>query len=534
MKKFKMPDSFSILFIIIVIISILTWIIPAGEYVYECNNGVSSIEIAGQAVCPISQEASDQIVLSQAYGEEIDSTLYSSDVKYVYQQSEQNRQGLWQIFNAPVNGFYDAVDISLFIIVIGGFLNIVMQTGALNAGIGKLLKKFAGKERMLIPILMILFGIGGTTFGMCEETIAFFVLIIPVMILAGYDSMVGFMVITLGAGVGVLVSTTNPFAIGVASSATGVSIGQGLIGRLILLAILEGIAIWYTMRYAKKVKSNPEESLLSDINEEINAELLHNKATAPELTKAHRNILIMFASTFLILILGVVPWSDFGITAFEKFNDFANKLSLLGGTEGAVALGTWWFGELTMLFLVSSFVIGIYARSQKLLAQPVIDAFIEGAKDLLSVALIVALARGIGIVLKAGGMDATLLYYGSHALSQLGQVPYIIGTYLFFIPMSFLIPSTSGLAAATMPVMGPLSDMIYGSNEGIIYVITSFSAASGLVNLITPTSGVIMGGLALSKIPYDRWVKAVFPLMIILSIAICVFLSLGSIFNFVA
>ncbi len=534
MKKFKMPDSFTILFILIFIIGLLTWFVPAGSYDYTCADGSSPIAYNETDVCPKDEAAATEIQIAVATGAEVSEDLYTTETTYEYHEQEEMSQGLWQILMSPIDGFYDAVDIALFVLIVGGYINIVMKSGALMAGIGSLLKKFNGREHLLIPILMILFGIGGTTYGMAEETIAFYLLIVPIFMMAGYDSLVGVMVIMLGAGVGVLASTINPFAIGVASSAAGIGIGSGIVSRTILFIIVEAIAIAFTMRYAKKVKEDINNSKVADLHEKTKVELLSSQTEIQEMKGAHKVILTLFALSFVIMILAVIPWTDFDILIFSKINDWFNaNLALIAGNAGMAELGTWWFGEFSMLFLVFAIIIGAYAKKTKIMEDTFIDAFIEGAKDLLSVALIIGLARGIAVVMTNGGMDSTLLYYGSSLLGNLGEVAFIIGTYLFYIPMSFLIPSTSGMAGATMPVMAPLGEMVYGSTEGIIYTITAYSAASGVVNIITPTSGVVMGGLALAKVPYNRWVKFVMPLLIVLSVVIIIFLTLGSIINFV-
>ncbi len=534
MKKFKMPDSFTILFILIFVIGILTWFVPSGGYDYICADGSNAISYNEENICPNNADAKTEIQVAIANESEVDSNLYNTNVTYEYSEKDGMSQGLWQMLMAPIDGFYEAVDIALFVLIVGGYINIVMKSGALMAGIGSLLKKFNGREHLLIPILMILFGIGGTTYGMAEETIAFYLLIVPIFMMAGYDALVGVMVIMLGAGVGVLASTINPFAIGVASSAAGIGIGAGIVSRTVLFIIVEAIAIAFTMRYAKKVKANIQESKVHDLHEKTKSEMLANQTELQEMETPHKIILGLFALSFLIMILAVIPWSDFNITIFTTINDWFNaNLVAITGSAGMAEMGTWWFGEFSMMFLTFAIIIGAYAKAKGLMEDTFIDAFIEGTKDLLSVALIIGLARGIAVIMTNGGMDATLLYYGSNILESLGEVPYIIGTFLFYIPMSFLIPSTSGMAGATMPVMAPLGELVYGSNEGIIYTITAYSAASGIVNIITPTSGVVMGGLALAKVPYNRWVKFVMPLLVVLSIVVIIFLTIGSITNFV-
>ncbi len=535
MKKFKMPDSFTILFLIIVVVAILSWIVPSGEYVNQCTNGQAVIETEDGAICPNSEAAAKDLTYAISNGSELDSSLYNTDYEYVYQTKEQTKQGVWQVLNAPVNGFYDAIDIALFVLIIGGFINVVMRTGALDSAIGALLARFSGRETLLIPILMILFGIGGTTYGMSEETIGFYLLIVPVFLAAGFDSLVGVRVILLGAGAGVLASTVNPFAIGaaVASSGLAIGIGDGIISRLVLFIIIEGIAIFTTMRYAKKVKANIEDSAVADLHEETYNELVSTEHADLELTVGHKIVLAIFGLTFAIMVISVIPWEDFGITFFVDAADWLNaNLLLIAGTTGLSPLGWWWFGELTMLFLTAAVIVGIIANRFKLYETTFIDAFLEGCKDLLGVALIIALSRGITVVMTASGMDATLLNAGSQALADLSKTAFTIGSYIFFIPLSFLIPSTSGLAAASMPVMAPLADMV-GGNTAAIYTITAYSAASGLVNLITPTSGVVMGGLALAKVPYDRWLKHVAPTILFMFIASILFLAIGVMTGFI-
>lgn len=534
-RKFKMPDSFTILFLIILVVAALSWIVPSGEYVNVCNNGQAIITTGDGDVCPISSAAAKDITYANSIGDPIDSSLYNSDYEYQYQPKDQTKQGLWQLLNAPVNGFYDAIDIALFVLIIGGFINVVMRTGALDSAIGALLRKFKGNETKLIPLLMILFGIGGTTYGMSEETIGFYLLIVPVFLAAGFDSLVGVRVILLGAGAGVLASTVNPFAIGaaVASSGVGVGIGDGIISRLVLFVIIEAIAIITTMRYANKVKANIENSAVSDLHEATYNELVSLDNNQIDLTLGHKIVLGVFGFTFALMVVSVIPWEDFGISFFDSTAAWINQnLIIFAGTDGSVALGGWWFGELTMLFLTASIIVGIIANRFKLYDITFIDAFIEGCKDLLAVALIIALSRGITVVMSAAGMDATLLNAGSKALADLSQTAFTIGAFIFFIPLSFLIPSTSGLAAASMPVMAPLADLI-GGQTAAIYTITAYSAASGLVNLITPTSGVVMGGLALAKVPYDRWLKHVAPTIGLLFIASLVFLAVGVSIGFV-
>lgn len=467
-KKFSMPSAYTILFAIIVVVAILTWIVPAGQY--------DMTELNGKEV----------------------------PVPGTYQQVENTPQGIFDIITSPAKGFADAVDVALFILIIGGFLGVVMKTGAIDAGIAEVTNRLKGKEKMMIPVLMILFGIGGTSYGMAEETIAFYPLLIPVFVAAGYDTITAVAVILLGAGVGVLGSTVNPFATGIASGFAGVSLGQGIVLRLLILVVGMAAAIFYVMRYAEKVRKDPTKSLTYATRE---ADIKHfgnqqEGTTFPELTGKRKLILGLFALTFVIMIYGVIPFEDMGITAIPTL--------------------WWWFTELASLFLIMSIVIGLVAGLNE---KELIGGFVDGARDLLGVALIVGLSRGITVVMNAGNMTATVLNLGEQTLASTGSIAFTILTYIFYIPMSFLIPSTSGLATLSMPIMAPLGDFAGVTRD---VVITAYQSASGIMNLVTPTSAVVMGGLAIGRVPYDKWLKFVGKFLVIMFIITAIALSIGA------
>ncbi len=467
-KKFSMPSAYTILFAIIVVVAILTWIVPAGQY--------DMTELNGKEV----------------------------PVPGTYQQVENTPQGIFDIITSPAKGFADAVDVALFILIIGGFLGVVMKTGAIDAGIAEVTNRLKGKEKMMIPVLMILFGIGGTSYGMAEETIAFYPLLIPVFVAAGYDTITAVAVILLGAGVGVLGSTVNPFATGIASGFAGVSLGQGIVLRLLILVVGMAAAIFYVMRYAEKVRKDPTKSLTYATRE---ADIKHfgnqqEGTTFPELTGKRKLILGLFALTFVIMIYGVIPFEDMGITAIPTL--------------------WWWFTELASLFLIMSIVIGLVAGLNE---KELIGGFVDGARDLLGVALIVGLSRGITVVMNAGNMTATVLNLGEQTLASTGSIAFTILTYIFYIPMSFLIPSTSGLATLSMPIMAPLGDFAGVTRD---VVITAYQSASGIMNLVTPTSAVVMGGLAIGRVPYEKWLKFVGKFLVIMFIITAIALSIGA------
>ena len=487
-KRFQMPNAFITLFVVIVAVAILTWIVPAGTYDY------------------VDPEAADQ------------------PIPGTYQEVESNPQGLWEVIMAPVEGFYNASDIMLFLLIMGGFLEIMMRTGAIDAGISAVVKKLGSRDHIMIPILMVVFGLGGTIFGMGEETVAFYLLIIPVFIASGYDAMTGMATIFLGTGIGYMASTTNPFSTGIASGFAGLTIGDGLGMRIFFFVALEAAGILFVMRYAKRVKNDPSKSLIYDMKEQNEAYFQRGKgAEVPELTHKRKIILVIFALSFVIMVIGVIPWaSKFGITIFEDINNFFLNIPVLGTVLGhIVPMGDWWFGEMGLVFLFAAILIGVlYGMKQ----DEFIEAFMKGAQGLLEVSLIIGISRGITFVMSAGGMTATILHWGEVTLASMGKVPFVILTYIFYLPLSFLVPSTSGLATLSMPIMAPLADFAGVSRD---LVVTAFSTSAGLMNLITPTSGILMGSLALCKIPYDRFLKFALKLCVILSLIVLLTMSIA-------
>lgn len=474
-----MPSAFSILFIIILLVAVLTWFVPAGQYQYVDDTAATLEPVPG-----------------------------------TYQQIESNPQGIWEALSAPITGFFDAADIILFLLVIGGYLGLVTDTGAIGAGIGTIVNKFKGRETLMIPILMSVFALGGTVFGMWEETLAFYIIILPVFIAAGFDSITGFAVIALGAGIGCLGSTVNPFATGIASGFAGISIGEGIILRLILLAAGLVIAIWYVMSYAKKVKDDPAKSLVYRLKEDNEKHFLSQSGEeSGTMNVRQKAVLWVFAISFAVMILGVIPWADkFGITIFEDLNNMLKGLPVIGTVLGNITpLGSWWFGDITVWFLISSLICGIIWRWEEM---KFVALFLDGAKDMLGVALIIGITRGISVVMNDGGLTATLLHWGEESLQSLGPVAFADISTAFFAGLSFLIPSTSGLAALSMPIMAPIADF---AGVGRDIVITAFQIGSGLVNFITPTSGVIMGALALARVPYGIYLKWVWKFVVIIA-----------------
>lgn len=482
-KGFKMPNSFTILFIITAVIALLTWIIPAGAY--DTNEA----------------------------GEVLSGT---------YHAIASNPQGLWDVLAAPFNGMLGkegtdgAIQISLFILTIGGFLAVVQKTGAIDAGIASLIRKFRNNISALIWILMFVFALGGSTYGMAEETIPFFILLIPIMVSVGMDSIVAVSVVLLGSGVGVLASTVNPFATGIASAMAGISMAEGMWQRLVFFVVMYLIAAIFTSRYAKKVQADERNSVIYD-RLEADRKKFKVDENIPDVTPKQKTILVLFFITFILMIIGLIPWTKLSenLTIFQNIHEAVSNIPILRGIigQGYLPFGDWYFLEITTLFFAMSIVVAmIWGMSE----EEYVQTFIDGTKDLMSVALICAIARGIQVVMNDGHMTATVLHWGEQWLSGLSKGVFITLTYIFYIPMSFLIPSTSGLAAATMGIMAPL-----GQFAGVAQhlVITAYQAASGIVNLITPTSGVVMGGLAVAGLSISTWWKYMGKILAVIFVA---------------
>lgn len=413
------------------------------------------------------------------------------------------------ILMSPILGFENAVDVSIFILILGGFLAVINKTGALETGIKVLVRKLKGNELVLIPILMFIFSIGGTTYGMLEETVVFYAILAATMVAAGMDTIVASAVVLLGAGSGVLGSTINPFAVGAAISALpeGIIVNQGIIivtGGLLWLSSLL-ISIFFVMRYAKKVKENKGSTFLS-LREQKKMEQKYGreKESTKEvhLTGKQKATLVLFAFTFVIMIIGFIPWEEFGITFFNAFTGW------LTGTP----LGAWWFYEAALWFLIMAVIIGVINRMKE---KDFVDTFVDGADDMIGVILIIAIARGASVLMQTTHLDNYIIYNASTFLKNVPAVLFAPMNFLIHVILSVLVPSSSGLATLSTPIIGPLAFSLGYSVEATVMTMV---AANGLVNLITPTCGAIMGGLALAKVEYATWVK--WSLKVVLTIAL--------------
>ena len=407
---------------------------------------------------------------------------------------------LYQVLMAPILGFENAIDVCIFVMVLGGFLAVMAKTKALETGIKILVKKMNGKEYLLILLLMFIFSILGTTYGFLEESVGFYVLIAATMFAAGMDPLVGVATILLGSGAGVLGSTINPFATGVAISAmkdAGIEFNQGTIILIAVVLWLTTLAIaaFFVVRYAKKVQRDKGSTFLSlreqAIAEKKYAKYLENKDEIEKLTGKQIASLIIFGLTFLVMIVGFIPWEDFGIEFF---------VSWTGWLTGA-PLGEWWFFESALWFLLAAILISIINRQGE---HGFVDAFVDGADDMIGVVLVIAVARGASVLMAETSLDNYIIYNASNFLATLPEMAFVPLNYILHIVLSVLVPSSSGLATLSTPIIAPVAaNLGYSTNVAAMTIVS----ANGLVNLITPTCGAIMAGLALAKVEYSTWFK---------------------------
>lgn len=464
----RFPSAYTILFLLIIFVAALSWIIPAGSYDRAMNESVGrEIAVAG-----------------------------------TYKTVESNPQGFFDVMLAPVAGFYDpdsyaagAIDVALFVLFIGGFLGVVNATGSIDTGIRSAMRKLEGREIWMIPIMMSLFAIGGTTYGMAEETLAFYGILVPVMIAAGYDAVTGVAIILIGAGIGVLGSTINPFATVIAANSAGIAFTDGIYLRSIIA--LGGLAISaaYVMRYAKRVKQDPTRSVVAkqaEAHRKLFLKETESDQQVDTLTSTQQIVLVIFVLTFVVMIWGV-------------------------SSQG------WYMARMSALFLGAAIVVGLIARMGE---KKLTGNFVDGARELLGVALIIGLARGIVVIMEQGLIADSILHSAEESLGGLSQLAFINLMFWIEVGMSFFVPSSSGLAVLSMPILAPLADF---AGVGRDLVVTAYQSANGLVNLINPTFAVVIGGLAIGRVSYDRWLVFVWPLLLILTVFITAAISIAAI-----
>ena len=492
-RRRSFPSPYTVLMLVIVLAAVATWALPAGTYAtlaYDSDRRLFvHVSPEGEVTLPASQTTLDSlgvaIPIEKFQGGDIRRPI---SVPGTYRSVEAEAQGPLAILQAPIRGLYDAIDVVLFVLVIGGFIEVFSRSGAFAAGIGALANRLQGREGILIVVLMTLFALGGSTFGMGEECIAFYPLLVPVFLAAGYDRMVPLAVVFLGAGIGFMVSTVNPFATIIASDAAGITWTVGLGGRIVMLIVALAICIAYTLRYARIVQADPSRSLAGP--DDRTAPAVVTPPSGPVVMTGRVRLLpFLFAATFVVMIVGV------------------SRLQ-------------WWFTEMTTLFLAAAILVGLIQGGGE---KAFTEAFVRGAQSLLGVALIIGIARGVTIILNDGQVSATILDLAAGAVQGMPRVLFIIALMFVFAGLTLFISSASGMAVLTMPIMGSLAAVVGVPSEEIV---NAYLYGFGMMSLVTPT-GLILPSLAMVNISYAAWLRFMAPLLAILAVVSMIALAAG-------
>ena len=489
-RLLKFPTPYTVLMIVIVLASILTYVLPSGSYDTLVYDKKQDIFIVKSKEKTYTLDATQQTLEEKGIGIHIDKFKQEKIKKPVsipntYQQNDPKPQGILEVLYAPLKGIYEAIDIILFVLILGGFIGVFNSSGTLNEGVGYLAHRLKGREGILIIFICTLISLGGTSFGLAEETLAFYPILIPVFLAAGYDLMVPLAVIFLGSSVGTMASTTNPFSVIIASDAAGVDWTTGLITRIAFLLLSLIVSIIYVIRYAEKVRKNPQKSILYGVT--LPESLSTEQARPIEKLKFSSKLqLFVFGLSFLTMIVGVSRWD-------------------------------WWFTEMTALFLVASIIIAFLQRVSE---ENFINTFITGAKDLLGVAFIIGIARGVTFILNDGQISDTILFHASNLVSGMSPTLFLPMLMLVFAFLTLFISSSSGMAVVTMPIMGALATSIGIEGQSVV---NAYLFGMGLMSFITPT-GLILPSLTMVNANYKQWLRFVTPLLAILAISAVIML----------
>lgn len=466
-KQFKVPHVYAIIFALMVIFAVLTWIVPSGSYQRQEVNG-REVTVAG------TYEQSEKTYIDEETGDEVDL-----------------RQGVFDVLQAPTRGIQEAIEVVAFILIVGGSFQVINKTGAITSGMGRVVRRFKNKDILIIPIAMVLFALGGTSFGMAEETLPFFAIFMPIMMAMGFDSMTAFMVVFVGARTGYIASTINPFNVLIAQGILGIQGNPQLWLRMIAWVVLTAVAITWVVLYARRVKKNPESSITfeDDIAKKVEF-AADESALDAEFTGRQKGVLAVFIAGMCLIIWGLV-------------------------TQG------WYMNEISAVFLAMGLLAGVIAGfSQDVIAQE----YVAGIADFAFSAIVVGLARGILVIASDGMIIDTIL----NALATgLGGIPAVLFTTLLYAVenlLAILVPSSSGLAALTAPIFGPLTELMGLNPEAAVWAL---SMGSATMSLICPTSAILVAGLGVCKIKLGQWWKTVWKFFLVVSLINIVFVAIS-------
>lgn len=495
MKKISFPSAQAILLIIAALVAILTWFVPAGQYatlsydksedvfIKKDNNQIEKLAATSKTLKLLNVQIPIENFTSGAIYKPI-------SIPGTYKTVKAEPQGLLEFLQAPIKGIIETADIIFLVLIIGGTVGVVEKSRAFSAGIQWLSEFLKGREYILIIGTTSLIALGGSTFGFGEETIAFLPILIPVFLAAKYDALVAVACVFLGSQVGVMASTTNPFSTIIASDAAGIVWTTGLYGRVAMLIICVTITIIFILQYANRVKADPGKSIIFDQKKQIEDLFAVNpELKIPELTGRLKLILLCFILCFVVMVWGVVALD-------------------------------WWFVEMTSVFFFGAILLGFMAKMKE---EVFLKAFMDGAGALLGVAFIIGLARGISILMSDGLISDTVLYEAGSFTEGMEKGVFVNALFIVYNCISFFVSSTSGTAVLTVPIIAPLADTV---NIGREVIVNAYQFGHGLFNLINPT-GIILAFLGVAKIGYDRFLKFIWPLLVILAIVIMIFLTMS-------
>ncbi len=491
-NKFQLPSAHSIILIIAALVAMMTWLIPSGKFQqlsYDSDQNIFLVESKdGSTEIAASQESLDDLGIQIPLEKFTNGDIWKPiGIPNSYYALDSNPQGFIDFIQSPLKGIMEAIDVILFVLIIGGFIGIIQYTGIFELGIKWLAQKLKGREYWLIIIVTSLIALGGTTFGLAEETIAFFPILIPVFVAAGYDPLVAVATLFMGSSIGTTASTVNPFSTIIASDSAGITWTSGLEVRLIVLFVLLTITIWYIIRYANRVRKDPSKSLMT---EDYRNKWKQESSTGPTNFGTSKVLItLIFVLSFVLMIYGV------------------SKLD-------------WWFLEMTSIFFVASVLVAIIGRVKEKIF---VSEFVKGANSLLSVALIIGIARGVTVLMEDGLISDTILYYASGMVEGMPSMVFINCLFGVFAVLSFFVPSSSGLAVLTMPIMAPLADVVGIDRSSIV---DAYQYGSGIFHIINPT-GLLLPSLAIAEIGFGKWLKFIMPLFILLVVVMLLVLSIS-------
>lgn len=502
-KRFEFPTAVTILVIVLALMWVLTLFIPAGRYALD-DDGAPIAGTYEQVDSPLS------------FGEKVVQGI-RAPINGTY-----GVQGDDGVVDTDASGFlFGSVGVVVFIFSLGIFISVSFHTRSLEVAVARLADSLRSRGWLLIVVVMVLFSLLGSTMGFSVETFGFYALFLPLMGALGYDRLTTSAMIIVAASTGNMASTVNPFSIGVASGEADVSIGDGIALRLVLWVVLTALATFWVVRYAERVRADPALSMVADdeVEEDEADDAPEEIAADAALTGVQKGVLVITGLTFGLLIFSVIPWSSIlGATASAAEYDNLHETA----TEPYWWELGWWFPQLSMLFVLSAVLVGVVARMKE---KELVGLMTRGIGDMVGPAIVIVLARGVAVLLNNTETLDTVLHSMETLVDGSSSGVFALLVAAVNMPLAFLIPSSSGHATLAMPLLAPLSDFAGVSRP---LTITAYQMGHGLMLLLAPTNVVIVGGLAISKVGYNRYLRFVLPLAAMMAAAVIVILLVAA------